>query len=164
MIKEQNMRILSFVHEAFNRLSIPFRTSYRLLFRFFWQMKSKQPMFWSNKETILEVDVKKLGARARFFSSKILASLSKCLASQNLFRYSQWSQLERWIFMWEASEYELDERITSEYYDRGIDEEIGASAYRRFDSRETLSWHLVTLPEQYSLLSPLGSIGARDWK
>ena len=42
---------------------------------------------------------------------------------------------------------------------RGIDEEIGASASRRFDSRETLSWHLVTPPEQYSLLSPLGFIG-----
>ena len=49
--------------------------------------------------------------------------------------------------MWEASEYELDERITSECYDRGIDEEIGASANRRLDSRETLIWHLVTLPE-----------------
>lgn len=72
------------------------------------------------KETSLEVDVKKLDVRSRFLFLKISASFLKCLILQNLFR------LEPWSFMWEAFRYKLDKKVTSEYYDRGIDEEIRA--------------------------------------
>ena len=40
--------------------------------------------------------------------------------------------------MWEDSGFELYEGITSEYYERGIDGEIGAPARRRLDIREAL--------------------------
>lgn len=45
---------------------------------------------------------------------------------------------ERYTFMWEDSGFEIYERVTTEYFERGIDAEIGAPARRRLDIKEAL--------------------------
>ncbi|KAL8797097.1 MAG: hypothetical protein Q9182_007244 [Xanthomendoza sp. 2 TL-2023] len=45
---------------------------------------------------------------------------------------------EMYAYVWEESSYELYERVTTEFFDRGMDGEIGAPARRRLDMREAL--------------------------
>ncbi|KAL2055533.1 hypothetical protein ABVK25_004341 [Lepraria finkii] len=52
-------------------------------------------------------------------------------------RYGR-STLSAGRFMWEDSGFELYEGITSEYYTKEIDDEIGALYHRRLDMREAL--------------------------
>ena len=54
-------------------------------------------------------------------------------AQHQLFGTLKEEDFDRWAFMWEDSGFELYEGITSEYYERGIDGEIGAPARRRLD-------------------------------
>ena len=59
-------------------------------------------------------------------------------AQHQLFGTLKEEDFDRWAFMCEDSGFELYEGITSEYYERGIDGEIGAPATRRLDMREAL--------------------------
>ena len=55
-----------------------------------------------------------------------------------LFNTLQEEHFARWAFMWEDQGFELYEGISSEYYTRDVDSEVGAPARRRLDLRETL--------------------------
>ena len=68
--------------------------------------------------------------------------------------------------MWEDSGFELYEGITSKYYERGMDREIGAPARRRLDMREaldTVRFKYYDLEESVEYLPPAEADRVMKW-